>query len=404
VTARRAKGTGSITELRDGTFRGSYAVGYTKSGGIRRISVTGKSRTAVEAKLKKLIRDVTQNGPPTAGKAVNVKAWADEWLTREAARVRPKTYKGYRTNVNLWIIPTIGHRRLTELTPADVRAVTNALKKAGSSTTTQRGAQTVLKLLLGAAVKEGHAVPAWVLTVDPPARAVHDRGEIQLADLAKLQRTAAAMPNGAGSRWIAAWLLGLRQSEALGLTWDCVDTVRGVAEISWQLQALPYATKGKRSGPLLVPDGYEYRQLYGALCLVRPKTGKGLRLVPLFADLRDALAALPRTHELVWPVLRMTKRRTMEWLPQAADDDEAAFRALQDAAKVRHPSGRYYLLHEARHTTATLLLALHVEEDVRIGILGHASITTTRQYQHVSVDMAREALDSLGRQVRELEG
>lgn len=103
------------------------------------------------------------------------------------------------------------------------------------------------------------------------------------------------------------------------------------------------------------------------------------------AKWRDA--AEPNEHGLVWP--RDCGR------PQKADTDLAEWHALQDEVGVRHASGRYYHLHEARHTTATLLLEAGVSEAVVIAIMGHSSIITTRGYQHVSQALARRALDDV---------
>ena len=54
-----------------------------------------------------------------------------------------------------------------------------------------------------------------------------------------------------------------------------------------------------------------------------------------------------------------------------------------------------YLLHEARHTTATLLLEAGVDTAIITAILGHSSIVTTRGYQHASQALARRALDDV---------
>ena len=53
-------------------------------------------------------------------------------------------------------------------------------------------------------------------------------------------------------------------------------------------------------------------------------------------------------------------------------------------------------LHAARHTTATLLLEQGVDAEVIKQILGHSQIVTTRGYQHVSLELARRAVDELG--------
>ncbi|MDQ1734439.1 MAG: hypothetical protein QOH56_690 [Pseudonocardiales bacterium] len=185
-----------------------------------------------------------------------------------------------------------------------------------------------------------------------------------------------------GSRWVAAFLQGMRQGECLGLTWAAVDIAAGHVDVSWQLQAIPYRHGclvenkprcGRRFGDdcpdraLRVPDGYEYRQLDGNLCLVRPKTEKGQRLIPLVPWMSAALSqwrevAPASPHGLVWP--------RPEGRPQTSKAEAEAWRDLPHAAEVDGP-GRLYQLHEARPTTATLLLEAGIHAEVIKAILGH---------------------------------
>ncbi|MCB1240271.1 MAG: hypothetical protein KDB30_11430 [Tetrasphaera sp.] len=53
-----------------------------------------------------------------------------------ATRVRPTTYTTDSGAIRKWIVPTLGHRRLADLTPADTRALRKAITAAGRSTTT----------------------------------------------------------------------------------------------------------------------------------------------------------------------------------------------------------------------------------------------------------------------------
>lgn len=55
-------------------------------------------------------------------------------------------------------------------------------------------------------------------------------------------------------------------------------------------------------------------------------------------------------------------------------------------------AGRLFSIHEARHTTATLLLECGVDPAVIVAIMGH-SILTTRGYQHLRTERAMAALD-----------
>ena len=127
------------------------------------------------------------------------------------------------------------------------------------------------------------------------------------------------------------------------------------------------------------------------LHLVRPKTGRGRRIIPLVPWMTEALigwrhVAPASPYGLVWPRADGSPRRSSE--------DRAAWYELQDAAGVRSAAGRRYHLHEARHRTATLLLEAGVDPQVVTEILGHSSIVTSRGYQHVSTDLARKALNA----------
>ncbi|HEY2086393.1 MAG TPA: site-specific integrase [Mycobacterium sp.] len=394
---RRQYGTGSIYQREvDGRWFGSILQGYNANGTRRRITVScsaEQGEAEVKRRLKAKQKQIAAEGVPTAGVSAftTVKSWADVWLEQTERHLRPKSWATDRSAVRRWIVPTIGQKRLDTLTPGDVRSVAIAIRKAGRSSSTALRAQVVLTKMLKDAIVEGHQVPPRVLMVDAPAAAVSDRDAIEITDALDLLRLALDLPDG--SRWVAAFLQGMRQGECLGLTWPAVDTAKGVIDISWQLQALPYVSG--RSGALRVPDGYEYRQLDGALCLTRPKTEKGQRLIPLVPWMAAALAqwraiAPESPHGLIWP--------RPDGRPQTASADSAAWRDLQDAAQVAKLDGtvgRRYQLHEARHTTATLLLEANIDTEVIKAILGHSSIVTTKGYQHVSQALARKAMDGL---------
>lgn len=389
---RRQYRTGSVYQRSDGRWTGIIEAGYTPTGGRRRLTVYGTDRKDAERKLRAKQREITAEGMPSSSSAT-VKAWAESWLAQQQPRVRPSTWLGYRTTISRWTVPTIGRMRLDKVTPGDIRAVAAAVRAGERSSSTARYHQTVLIKCFRDAVAEGHQLRPSLFAMKAPARSVHDRSAIPTVDARALLTAAAAAPDG--SRWIAALLQGMRQGECLGLTWSCVNLDTGVCDVSWQLQALPRVTRGARSGPLRVPDGYDYRVLSGALCLVRPKTARGKRLIPLVppmvAALRQWQAIAPVSpHGLVWP--------RPDGRPAKVKIDEAAWQALQDAAQVASVDGalgRRYLLHEARHTTATLLMQARVPESIRIAILGHSTAAVTRGYEHSSDEQTRQALQSV---------
>jgi integrase len=359
--------------------------GYTKTGGRASKTVTGKTEAEVKARLRKLHTAIARS--EAASTRLTVKAWSEKWLRLRERRRRPGSHNADLAAVRNWIVPTIGHKRLSDLTPDDVRAVADAATAAGNSTSTARRYQATLTVMLKDALKERHPVPEHLLLVDPPAVALNDRQAFSTEDALKMLAVAVTIPHG--SRWAVAFLQGLRPGECRGMTRDALDFYAGETgyfSVSWQLQALPYNVPRDRSSGFRVPDAYEVRPVKGALHLVRPKTKSGVRAYPMVPWARDAL-----THWL--DIAPADPPGGLLW-PMAANDhaDRSEWRWMQDQAGVRHPSGRYYHRHESRHTTASLLLALRVPERVRVAIMGHATIASTETYEHVDDPQLREAL------------
>lgn len=388
---RREHGSGGVYQrASDGRWIATIEAGTTISGTRRRITVSAKTESECKAKLKKKRQEIDLNGAPAAGVhgSTTVKTWAAEWLKMHERAVRPKTFATDRSSVGRWIIPTIGRRRLAELTPADVRQVTTAVSDAGRSSTTARYAQGVLTRMLRAAIVEGHAVPQRVLMTKAPAKAASTRGAIPIEQAKAILAVAADQPGG--SRWVAALLQGMRQAECIGLTWECVDFDRGLIDVSWQLQQLPY--KDRARGIFRVPDGYEARQLRLSWHLVRPKTSSGYRVLPMLPWFATSLQT--------WKEIAPESKYGLVWARPNGDpldppEDSEAWNATQEAAGVAKADGERYTLHEARHTTATLLMEANVPDVVVTSILGHSSIVTSKGYQHAADKQTRDAMEQV---------
>lgn len=70
----RAKGAGSITQLANGKWRGSFEAGYTPAGGRRRVSVTATTKRGCENRLREKIREHQKGvGTSTLKRELDVK-------------------------------------------------------------------------------------------------------------------------------------------------------------------------------------------------------------------------------------------------------------------------------------------------------------------------------------------
>lgn len=400
---RQYKSGGIHQRASDGRVMGVIQAGWRASGTRREItrSVQPKNDSAaalrsawaeVERKLEVLKRDIAINGLPSDNDRTTVKTWAEKWLAIKVQQLRPKAYETTAGTTRKWVIPTIGHRMLRDLNPGDIRALTKAMLKAGRAPSSAQRAHNDLILMLKDATVEGYAVPHRVLLVKGPPRNETDREAMSSPDAAQVLAVAAShLPHA--SRWVAALLQGMRQGECLGLTRD--HDLGDELDISWQLQALPYVDRANKGVGFRVPVGYEVRRLVDQYHLVRPKTAKGRRRVPVVPWMRTALdawyeVAPPSPYGLVWP-------RT-DGGPANARQDRTEWYGLQGNVGVGHPAGRYYLVHEARHTTATLLLELGVDRTVIERIVGQAKLVES--YLHPQKAAMRAALEQVAERLQ----
>jgi len=387
-------GTGSIYKrASDGRWMGTLEAGFTASGARKRITVSGKTEAEVKRRLRDKRNELEREGRTNVKRTTSVARWAEVWLDMIQPRIRPSAYETDRAAVRV-IVAAIGAVKLSDMTPADVRAVAKYLRINKKSTSTALRYHGSLIRMLKAASLDGYAIPPNVLLADPPKAAVHDRRALPMVDTLAVLEHASTLP--AGSRWALAFLQGVRQAETLGLTWEQVDLERGLLTVSWQLKSLRYLDKANPSAGFQMPDGYEARHLIGAAHLVRPKSKAGHRVIPLVDWAESALRtwrekAPPNDLGLVWPG---NDRKGKSW-PRNAANDRDEWHDIQAAVNVAHPADRLYTVHEIRNTTATLLMELGVPESVRIAIMGHSSIATTRGYEHVDQTQTRLALNGV---------
>lgn len=388
----RPHGTGSIYPLAGGGYKVQVEAGWNANGTrryIRRnIRETGRiGQKKANAKLKELLRE---HAPEEGVSAVTtVKSWSDKWLEITVHDVRPSAWVVDRSAIRRWIVPTIGHKRLDKLTPADVRAVRRAILDAGLSAATAQRYHGTLVTMLRAAVLEGHRVPSRIFQVGAPEPGESERPEIPLDKALAILAVASTRKDA--SIWVAALLNGMRPAEVRGLTWACVDLDKDEIDISWQLKSLPYKVHRDRSSGFRIPDKYVARQLVNSYHLVRPKTEKGQRTIPIVPWLHDALVkwkleSKRNDHDLVWP--------GQFGRPMFDKHHRAAWAALCAAAEVGE-----WDLYSCRHTTVTLLREAGVPDEVIQAIVGHASKRSRRPYTHVQ---RTETLRALGKVAEKL--
>jgi integrase len=153
VTTRRPNGQGTIYQRRDGRWEGAAYV-LTPSGGRSRKRVYGRTRAEVFERLAEL-QQGSRRGLPVASSELRLGPFLEDWLTNVAqAKVRPSTYHGYAKYLRLYLLPALGKKRLTRLTPTDVRTFLASPELAGLSPATRRQIHAILRAALQHALRE----------------------------------------------------------------------------------------------------------------------------------------------------------------------------------------------------------------------------------------------------------
>lgn len=419
----REYGAGSVYQRKsDARWVAVVKSTYTKSGARGTTTVTGKGcpggcakKCPHRAAILRKLRDAkaAQIRGQEAANRTTVKKWADTYLEMRLRDLAPKAYNAAANPIKNWVVPTLGHKRLSDLTPADIRAVHDACRDQDRSPAdVHRALHTMLK----SAVAEGHEIAQRVLAVKAPAANKSDRMSMTIPEGLACLEAAARHPRG--SRWIFTLIYGQRMGECLGLTTDAIDLTMtydadgkpvgfGEAIVEWQLQPLPYNVHRDRSSGFRVPDGYEARHLIDSYHLVRPKSAAGYRVAPFLPFVRDAMLLAIKTAPenpwgLIWPAA--------SGRPMNDKIDRAEWWALQEEAGVHHPTrtrkvdGKtlpgYYHVHECRNFAATMLLEAGVDEHIITALLGHSSVVQSRKYMTVRRAPMLEALQRVGERLQ----
>lgn len=399
--ARRAQGEGSLSQRKNGLWVASIQTGdYDTAGRPKRIQKTSMSYDTAVAHLRQMQDDKAAGILATVNSTTTVAQWLDAWLdTIMKPTLKPTTWSTYRAECAS-IKTHLGGKRLLALTPQDVRRMLATVSKA-QTTGTALNLYRRLSKALADAKREGlirdnvcERVPAP--RVIRTSRGSHDSDEARKV----IAHLIATEDVDELSRWSMSLFTGVRQAEALGLTWDRVDFEAGRLDISWTLQRLPLADRYRRPtdphyGRALfdVEPGVDFEPVWRAWCLIDTKTTGSQRLVPMVPPLHAALQAhhdaqgRPQTG-LVWT--RPASARSEAGRPWSKQDDEARWKAMLAAAGVSELTQ-----HSARHTVATLLQQAGVPESTRMAILGHSTAAMARHYAHVDVSLARDALGKL---------
>jgi integrase len=223
-----------------------------------------------------------------------------------------------------------------------------------------------------------------------------DADDVEPYDVPEIQRLLeAAARRRNGARWALALALGLRQGEALGLTWDDVDLEKGTIRIHRSRLRPKYAhgcggACGKKAG--YCPQRVNTRAATG-----RVKSKAGRRTI----GLPPQLVALLQAHQAEQEQEHASARQiwhgegwvfaTPDGNPLNPNTDYHEWKRLLKEAGLREAR-----LHDARHTAATVLLVLRQPTPTVMSLMGWSSESMAARYQHVTDAMRSQVASQVG--------
>ena len=193
-------------------------------------SFSGKTQKEVREKMQAAAVEVNAGTyvPPAK---MTVGQWLDIWTSEYLGSVKPRTVTLYKGNVKNHIKPALGSVALTALRPHAVQTFINGLDSLSPGSV--RFIYKILHIALETAVKLEYIPKNPANYCSLPKEKKNDVKPLDDDQIAAL--LAAARGADIENVIMVSLFAGLRISEVLGLTWDCVDMDSGLIIINKQL-------------------------------------------------------------------------------------------------------------------------------------------------------------------------
>ena len=238
-TTRGAKGGGTIRKRSEGRWEARFTVGYDPLTGkqVQR-SVYAPTQAEARKKLSQAVADIDE-GTYTEPSRLTLGQWLDMWFKDYTANLKPQTLKSYETHIRVNIKPYIGNIKLSALTAHDIQALYNLLSR-GTPEKKPLSPKTIKNLhgVLHKALQQ--AVELFLIRVntsDPCKLPRVQKAEITPLNECEIKAFLEAVQGHPfEALFIVDVFTGMRQSEIIGLTWDCIDFDKGTIRIYRQLQ------------------------------------------------------------------------------------------------------------------------------------------------------------------------
>ena len=303
-----------------------------------------------------------KNGEFLDAGRIRLSDFCPQYLEIASGFLSPTTYASYERVVQQYILPILGHFRLSEIRPFHVQMFIQQLQSPGRgkqretlSSSSVRRYFVVLQSILGRAFKLGMIAsnPADSARIELPSNPCTSTDIFTQEEAAQMLHYLEKEPMQYQLLVHLAILTGCRRGELVALTWKDVDTENGII------------TNNKSN----------YQLSGGKVETKPPKTRGSIRQISIPSYCIDMLLQYRKqqtvSSESSWIFTRedgspMRPQRASKWFTQF----------------LQRNGLRHRKFHSLRHTSATLLLLNGTNIKTVAARLGHMQLSTTNRYVH----------------------
>lgn len=380
--ARRTKGEGTLRKRTDGRWEGWFNIGKDENGKVKRKSVTAKTKTECQEKLKKVMdeyynqQQVMSSHTYLTSSNPTLEEWYYIWLeTFCKPVVKEYTAQGYQQRFRAYILPKLGSYKLQELSTVvcqqfivdlfnngRTRERKNAIKELSIATVSS--VKRILHICLEKAVDEELISKNPCSKVKLPNAQKPEMKTLKKEELsAFLEET---KNTGCYEFYYLELTTGLRLGEICALTWDDLDIENKTINVNKSVM-----------------------RVNNKIVVNTPKTKSSIRKVKLCNECVELLLQL-KQKQIVESKYMFPSPVTGELRDTAAVTRR--LHRIQDRAGI--PRIRF---HDLRHSFATLSLEQGVDIKTVSHMLGHTDAGfTMNTYMHVTDTMQESVANTMG--------
>ena len=372
---KRANGEGLIRKRKNGLWEGRYTVGKNEKGKLIQKSIYGKSQKEVSKKLTAIVNDLN-TGIYISPDQITVGQWLDIWHDEYLGGIKKSTASQYLYQINQNIKPDLGGVKLQKLTAPMIQNLYKR-KLETLSPKSIKNLHGVIHKALNQAVLCQYIKSNPCLACQLPRVEKKEMAVLTGDDLKRFLQEIKGKPFE--YVYFCTVFTGLRESEIIGLTWDCIDAKKGIIKVYRQL---------KRERQSNNSNEYVFDTL---------KNGKSRVISPA-----------PVVFDMLKVVKREQAKNRLKMGSAYSNPDDLVFtdkigghlcsptiwkHFKAHAKAINRPELRF---HDLRHSFATI--SLENGDDIKTVSenLGHATVAFTLDvYGHVTDQMKKDSADRM---------